>query len=200
MRTKALFGVPQLYENRNYTDSGAANACLLLARLLGNRKPDMWAKRSADVNWEDLRNNNVIVLGKPQADPDIARLLPKEHFVEAGGTIRNVQPRPGEMTEWVDHAHPSDKSRNWMEKYALVTMMPGPQPGKWILSMAGSGSEHPWAMAQFLTSAESARDLVARLRQPSGQMPSSWQVIIRADFKAQAPIKVAYVTHRILAP
>lgn len=198
MRVKELFAVPQVYENRNYTDFGAANACLLLARLLGSRQPAMVAKRSSDVHWEDLRNNNVIILGKPAADPDVARLLPKDHFLEVGGNIRNLRPMPGEMTSWEDHAHPSDPSKNWTEKYALVTMMPGPQPGRWILSMAGSGSEHPWAMARFLTSPESARDLVARLREPSGRVPSSSQVVIRADLKAQAPVQVSYVTHRSL--
>lgn len=198
MRTKQLFAVPQIYDNRNYTDFGAANACLALGKLLGGRQPNLWAKRSSDVNWEDLGNNNVIVLGKPNADPDIARLLPKEHFVIDGDKIRNLRPQEGEVAEWTDSGKPWDRSNNWSRKYALITMMPGPQPDRWILSMAGSRSEHLWAMAQFLTSAESARELAAKLRGSSGVVPSSWQVVVQADFKSQAPVKVEYVTHREL--
>lgn len=198
MRAKALFKVPQLYENRNYTDFGAANACLLLGRLLGVRQPNIWAKRSSEVNWEDLGSNNVIVLGKPNADPDIARLLPAEHFVIDGANVRNLQPTAGEPSGWMDDGKPWDRSNNWSRKHGLITMIPGPQRGRWILSLAGSGSEHLWALAHFVTSPESAKQLVGKLRQPTGDLPSSWQAVVRADFKAQSPVKVEYLTHRNL--
>jgi hypothetical protein len=198
MRAKELFGVPQLYENRNYTDFGSANACLLLGKLLGGRQPGISAKRSSDVNWDDLGKHNVVVMGKPFSDPDIARLLPKEHFVIEGARIRNVRPAAGEPSEWTDNGTPWDRSNVWTEKYGLVTLIPGPHPDRWILSLGGSGSEHIWALAQFVTGAESARQLVAKLRQPSGALPPSWQAVVRADFKSQSPVKVEYVTHRTL--
>lgn len=198
MRAKELFGVRQLYENRNYTDFGAASACLLLGRLLGGRQPNILAKRSSDVNWDDLGAHNVVVLGKPNADPDIARLLPKEHFVIEGARIRNLKPAASEPAEWTDNGTPWDRSNTWTQKYGLVTLIPGPRPGRWILSLAGSGSEHVWALAQFMTSPDSARQLSGKLRPQSGAFPSSWQAVVRADFKAQSPVKVEYVTHRTL--
>jgi hypothetical protein len=66
------------------------------------------------------------------------------------------------------------------------------------MSMAGSGSEHPWAMADYLTDPELARDFIRRVRLPSGKLPAAYQVVIRADFKSQTPVKVAYVAHRSL--
>lgn len=198
MRIKELFTVPQIYENRNYTDFGAASSCLLLGKLLGGRQPNLLAKRSSDVSWEDIKKNNVVVLGKPNSDPDIARLLPKEHFVIEGAKIRNLNPKAGEPREWIDKGTPWDRSNNWTEKFGLITMIRGPHPGRWLLSLGGSGSEHPWAMTQFLTSAESARLLVPKLRAPSGVLPEAWQVVVRADFKSQSPVKVEYVTHRNL--
>lgn len=198
MRTKALFGLPQIYENRNYTDFGSASACLLLGQLLGGRQPQIVGKRSTDVSWDDLGRHNVIFLGKPHADPDIARLLPKEHFQISGATMHNRQPRENEPAEWKDDGRAWDRSNNWSQKFGLVTLIPGPHEGRWILSLAGSGSEHIWALAQFLTSPEGARQLSEKMRGAQGQMPSSWQAVIRADFKAQSPVKVEYVTHRRL--
>jgi hypothetical protein len=198
MRMKQFFNAPQLYENRDYIDFGAANAVFQLSKLLGTRKQNIFAKRSTDVTWEDLKTNNVIIMGKPAADPTVSHWLARGKFMQVGGLIRNLHPAAGELSEWVDHPDPADSSRNWTEKYGLITMIPGPEPGKWVMSMAGSGSEHPWAMADYLTDPEHAKDFVRRVRLPSGKLPTAYQVVIRADFKSQTPVKVAYVAHRSL--
>lgn len=198
MRMKHLFNAPQLYENRDYIDFGAANAVFQLSKLLGTRKQNMFAKRSTDVTWDDLKGNNVIIIGKPDADPTVSHWLAKGKFLEVGGQIQNLHPASGEPREWVDHPDPADSSRNWTEKYALITMLPGPGQGNWVMSMAGSGSEHPWAMADYFTSREHAKDFVRHLRLPSGRLPAAYQVVIRADFKSQTPVRVAYVAHRTL--
>jgi hypothetical protein len=70
--------------------------------------------------------------------------------------------------------------------------------GNWVMIMAGSGSEHPWAMADYFTNPENAKDFIRHLRLPSGRFPSAYQVVIRAEFKAQTPVKVTYVAHRSL--
>ncbi|HWD99878.1 MAG TPA: hypothetical protein VG345_12600, partial [Bryobacteraceae bacterium] len=196
MRLKRLFNVPQVYEDRNYVDFGAANAVFQLCRLLATRKQNISAKRSTDVTWDDLKANNVIIIGKPDADPTVSRWLARGKFMEAGGRIRNLHPAAGELNEWLDD--PGDASQNWARKYALITMLAGPGHANWVMSMSGSGSEHPWAMAEYLTSPEHVRELVRHLRLSSGKLPSTWQVVIRAEFKSQTPVRVAYVAHRSL--
>jgi hypothetical protein len=198
MRIKQFFNAPQLYENRDYVDFGSANAVFQLSKLLATRKQNIFAKRSTDVTWDDLKANNVIILGKPEADPTVSRWLAKGKFIEVGGRIRNLHPAAGEQSEWVDNVDPSDSSQGWTEKYALITMLAGPGQGNWVMSMAGSGSEHPWAMADYLTIPEHATELVRNLRLPSGKLPASYQVVIRVDFKSQIPVKVSYVAHRSL--
>jgi len=198
MRIKQLFNAPQLYENHDYVDFGSANAVFQLSKLLATRKTNILAKRSTDVTWDDMKADNVIIMGKPEADPTVSLWLAKGQFLESGGHIRNLHPAAGEVSEWVDHADPGDSSQRWAQKYALITMLPGPGQGNWVMSMAGSGSEHPWAIAEYFTNPEDAKDLVRHLRLPSGRLPASYQVVIRADFKAQIPVKVTYVAHRSL--
>jgi hypothetical protein len=198
MRIKQFFHAPQLYENRDYVDFGSANAVFQLSKLLATRKQNIFAKRSTDVTWDDLKANNVIIIGKPEADPTVSRWLAKGKFMEVGGRIRNLHPAAGEQSEWVDNLDAPDSSQSWAEKYALITMLAGPGQGNWVMSMAGSGSEHPWAMADYLTIPEHATELVRHLRLPSGKLPASYQVVIRVDFKSQIPVKVSYVAHRSL--
>jgi hypothetical protein len=198
MRIKQFFNAPQLYENRDYVDFGSANAVFQLSKLLATRKQNIFAKRSTDVSWDDLKANNVIIMGKPEADPTVSRWLAKGKFIEVGGQIRNLHPLAGEQSQWVDHLDPEDSSQSWAEKYALITMLAGPGQGNWVMSMAGSGAEHPWAMADYLTIPEHATELVRHLRLPSGKLPASYQVVIRVDFKSQIPVKVSYVAHRSL--
>lgn len=198
MRIKQFFNTPQLYENRDYVDFGSANAVFQLSKLLATRKQNIFAKRSTDVTWDDLKANNVIIMGKPEADPTVSRWLAKGEFIEAGGQIRNLHPAAGEQSEWVDNLDSPDPAQSWAEKYALITMLAGPGQGNWLMSMAGSGSEHPWAMAEYLTMPEHAAELVRHLRLPSGKLPASYQVVIRVDFKSQIPVKVSYVAHRSL--
>jgi hypothetical protein len=196
MSLKRFFKVPQLYENRNYVDFGAANAVFQLSHLLATRKQNMAAKRSSDVTWDDLKANNVIIIGKPEADPTVSHWLERGKFREAGGRIVNLYPAPGELSVWADDE--GDGAQKWKQKYALVTMMRGPGEANWVMSMSGSGSEHPWAMADYFTNPEHARDLVKHLSLPSGKLPPVYQVVIRAEFKSQTPVKVAYVAHRTL--
>jgi hypothetical protein len=198
MRMKQFFKVPQVYENHDYVDFGSVNAVFQLSKLLATRKANIFAKRSSDVTWDDLKTNNVVIMGKPDADPTVSRWLSKGKFMEVGGRIRNLQPARGEASEWVDQSDGGDSSQNWAEKYALITMLPGPEQGNWVMCMAGSGSEHPWAMANYFTNPEQVTNLVSHLRLPSGKLPAAYQVVIRADFKAQTPVKVTYVAHRSL--
>jgi hypothetical protein len=198
MRIKQLFSVPQVYENHDYVDFGSANAVFQLSKLLATRKQNIFAKRSSDVTWDDMKANNVVILGKPEADPTVSHWLAKGKFMEVGGHIRNLHPLAGEVNEWVDHADIAGSPQSWAEKYALVTMLAGPGQGNWVMCMAGSGSEHPWAIANYFTNPEDAKELVRHLRLPSGKLPASYQVVIRAEFKAQIPVKVSYVAHRSL--
>jgi hypothetical protein len=198
MKIQKLFDLPQLYENRNYTDFGAVQAVFSLARLLSSKKPNISLKRSVDVTWNDIRDNDLIFLGKPNTDPQIQHFLAKSEFIDEGARIRVLHPKAGEPSEYVEKFDPAGPS-NWNEKYAVISMVRGDGPGKRVLSMAASGSEHPWAVSAYMTAPAHVKELFDHLRLPSGGMPAAYQVVIRARFRGQEPTKVEYVTHRVLS-
>jgi hypothetical protein len=196
-RVQHLFGIRQLYGSWNYTDVGSPQALFYLTRLLSSRIGSIAVKSSLDVTADDLRSNNIILVGKPWTDPEIDRTLSRAELIDANGKILNVHPAPGEQAEYKDDNDPTDPNR-WTVKYSVITLMPGPVKGRKILTLTGSGSEQPSALAYYMTSPDSAGELLKRMKLTSGKLPEYFQILVRAEFKSLAPIKVDYVIHRAL--
>jgi hypothetical protein len=196
-RVQHLFGIRQLYGSWNYTDVGSPQALFYLTRLLSSRIGSISVKSSLNVTADDLRSNNIILVGKPWTDPEIDRTLSQAELIDVNGKIRNVHPAPGEQAEYKDDNDPTDPNR-WTVKYSVITLMPGPAKGRKILTLTGSGSEQPSALAYYMTSPDSAGELLKRMKLTSGRLPEYFQILVRAEFKSLAPIKVDYVIHRAL--
>jgi hypothetical protein len=198
-KMQRLFDSPKLYENSYYTDFGSAQAVFLIARQLSARKPDIRLTLSVDLTWNDIRGNHLILLGRANTDPQVRHFLAGSEFIEELRRVRVVHPRKGEPSEYVLRPD-SPESPNWVEKYAVITMVPGPDPAKRVLILAATGPELPWAVASYLTTPSSAKNLVDHLRLPSGRLPDFYQVVVRAEFKGTQPTRIEYVTHRVLSP
>ena len=196
-RVQQLFAPPR-YGNRDYADAGTPAALFCLTRLLSNRIPNLSVKNSIDLTAADLRDNNVILLGKPGMDPDVEHVLARGELVDNGGDrILNVHPRAGEQSEYHDQYDAANPDR-WAQKSSVITMMPGSQPGRRILTLTAQGSEQPGALAWYISNPDMVRDLVGRMRAAGGAVPDFFQVLIRAEYKSKAVVKVDYITHRTL--
>lgn len=66
--------------------------------------------------------------------------------------------------------------------------------------LAGNWTQGTLAAAQYMSSSVYARDLLDRIRLPSGQIPKYFQVIITSKYKNWTSIEISYVTHRVLGP
>jgi hypothetical protein len=196
MKIKGLFRVQQLHESPNYADLGFVHAGFLLGRQLGTRRVDIYLKRSTDLTWNEIRSSNLIFLGKPHSDPQIRHFLSQTEFVYRHNGVMVLHPKAGEPQEYVEKVDLSPAG--WSEKYCIITMMPGVTPGRHILSLAASGTEHSWAVASYVTDPVKAKELVKHLRLPSGKLPEYYQVVVRARFKGLEPTDIDYMTHRVL--
>jgi hypothetical protein len=186
----------ELQPTSDYADFGAVHASFLLGRLLGPQHGEIGLKHSGSLGWEDLWNSNVIFIGKPNLNPAVRYALKSTDFADDElGLIRNLHPRPGEsLTYHSANTHGSGV------KYALITVLPGPQTGHRVMILSGAGAEFMWALAEAVTDPAHVKDLVSHLRLPSGEMPGAFQVVIEATFESNVPIKVRYVTHRVSKP
>jgi hypothetical protein len=179
----------------SFTGIGEATGAFLLSKLLHTRKPNLILKRSNAMSWDDIKDHNVIFVGSPKFIPHLKDFPPKGDFVIEGGVIRNLQPRPGELLEYRDVWKPKVEL---VEDYALIHRSPGLHDRGEIMVLASSSTDGTWAAVEYVTAAAHGRDLVNRLRQPSGDLPKSYQVVIKARFKEQVPVEISYVTHRVI--
>jgi hypothetical protein len=86
------------------------------------------------------------------------------------------------------------------EDYATFSVSAGPERGQHILDLVCAQSELFWPLTVYLTEAPYAKELVQHLRLPSGKLPDSFEVVVKAQFPAGAdPIHIRYVTHRVLS-
>ena len=182
---------PELAERFDYADYGAVHAAFLLGRLLGR---EVGLKHSNSLGWEDIWNSNIVFLGKPNLNPSIRYSLEGKDFVETehGAAIRNLHPLPGEPELYRMAA-----THGAGEKYGLITVLPGPQPGRRMMILSSSAAELMWALAEAVTSPARVQEIMSRVILPSGEAPPAFQVVIAATFESNVPVKIRYVTHRV---
>jgi hypothetical protein len=184
-------GEAELRETRDYADFGSVHAAFLLGRLLSGVRLDVGLKHSSSLDWQDVWNSHLVFIGKPDLNPIIRSLLEGRDFhADELGVIHNARPLPGEAEQYRSvHSHGSG------EKYALITRLRGPQPGRYQLVLGSAAAELMWALAESVTNPGHAAELFSHLRTPSGQYPEEFQLVIRATFQANVPVGIQYVTH-----
>ena len=194
---KATLGSDYALPSHNFTGIGEATGAFLLAKFLLARGCEPALTRSNILSWEDVRNNNLIFLGSPKFNLQLESIPIPRDFIIEGGSLQNLRPRDGEQRSYGE-VWSADKSAI-LEGYALITRLPGLHGRGEMTMLAASSTEGTWAAVEYVTQAPYAQDLVGRLRTPSGDLPRSYQVVIKAEFKTQVPLEISYVTQRQLA-
>ncbi|MGH8703739.1 MAG: hypothetical protein ACREVR_21515, partial [Burkholderiales bacterium] len=193
--------------NYGYTGVGEATATMLLYKsfLAGRREPQL--KRSNQLSWEDIANNNLIFVGSHKYNRHLRDLPVARAFTIESGTVRNLQPAAGESAIYGSLGKPTE---TLTECYALVSRFPGLHGHGEITVLESPRTEGAWGAAIYLSSADHVKDLVNRLRQPSDRMadqmadqmaqklPGAFQVLIKVNIQTQVPVQISYVTHRVL--
>jgi len=191
-RLQQTLGATGLTPAPIYTGVGEATAAFLLCRLLSSEK-DLQIKRSSALTWDDVKENDVIFVGCPKYNLQLRELLSQQDFFMDGNRIVNRRPRKGEPPEYIGTCPPN--SAYVVEDYALITKLPSFQ-GRQLIVFAASSTEGTWAASEFVTNEVHAREFVSSLAGPSGIMPPSYQVVIRARFRSQVPFEMRMVASR----
>jgi len=107
----------------------------------------------------------------------------------------NLHPRAGEQAEYHDQ-YDADKSRPVAQKYSVITMMPGIGAGRRILTLNCPGVRAARRARLVYFHPDMVRDLVGRMRTGGTGVPDFFQILVRAEYKSKAVVKVDYITHR----
>ena len=180
-----------------YTGTGEAGSAFLIAKLLSTRRSALLLTHSNVLSWQQIADNNVVFIGPPKFNPQLqAPALRQDIVIEPEG-IRNLKPQPGEPVFLRDQISPERPSEG--ETAALISHAPGLSGTGDVWVIAGNGSPDTLAAAEWVTEPRRARELVARLRTASGEMPKYYQVVLKVTFKQSIPVESSYVFHHVLS-
>ncbi len=176
-----------------FTGAGEASAAFLLGKLLATRRTDILLTRSNLLSWQQISDHSVVFLGPPKFNPQLqAAVMTQDIVVEPEG-IRNLKPHPGEPAYLPDRVVPERPSEG--ETHAVISRLQGIAAAGEFLIIAGNASPDTLAASEWLSRPWLAKELVDRLRTPSGGLPRSYQVVLKVAFKQGIPVQSSYVFH-----
>jgi hypothetical protein len=194
----------------HYTGIGEAMGVYFLGDLFYRADHSIRVKRSLLLTWDDIKSNNIVVLGSP-AENFLFRDLPLEQdFVfrivtdEKGNKsfgVVNTRPRPGEQEVYL--ARQEGPSRSQIsEDYAVISFLRGLDPKNRILLLAGVTTFGTQAAAEYMSKPEHMEELISRLNTSpdlkSPVLPPFYQVLIKVKVNGGVPVQISYVTHHAL--
>lgn len=194
----------------HYTGIGEVMGAFQLGELFAKLHHPARVKRSLLLNWEDLKTENIVVLGSPaenlflrdlpQRQEFVFKPMPDEQGKQSFGIV-NTRPQSGEQIRYF--AKQDGPSRSQIsEDYAVVSLLQGLNGDKRMLILAGITTLGTQAAAEYVTKPDYIRDLIQRLNTASAgqppKLPENYQVLVKVKVNGGVPAQISYVTHRVL--
>jgi hypothetical protein len=174
-----------------------------LGKLLAVCPVSISIVRSGVVSWEDMAENNVLLIGsRIYAEQQRSLSAPLDITLDESG-IHVLHPRPGESAYLQDHypgpaAVQSFSEPDDGEVHALITHTPGPLGSGDIQSFSSNHGPGTLAAVQWFTNPNLAHILIDKLRKPNGEIPRYYQIVLKVKYKDSVPTEISYLLHREL--
>jgi len=194
----------------HYTGIGEVMGVYSLADFFLKTGHPFRVKRSLLLTWDDVKTENLVVLGSPAEnlllrdlpqDQDFVFRLLKNDKQETSFGVANTKPGAGELAAYF--AKQEGLSRSQIsEDYAVISMLKGLNENYRLLILAGITTFGTQAAAEYVTKPEYIKDLIAHLATSSAEgpprLPSYFQILIKVKVNGGVPVQISYVTHHEL--
>ena len=153
----------------HYTGVGEVLAIHQLDHVFNLFRRQLRVKRGALFSLDDAKNNDLIFVGSPSENLSLVDLPGTREFVfqrlDSGPrkgdlAVQNVHPQPGEPQFFV--ATPANQPTT--EDYAVVSLLPGLDPSRSILILAGNSTFGTQAAVEYVCREDSVKELLRRLK------------------------------------
>jgi hypothetical protein len=196
---------PTILPRYYYTGLGELSASFQLGKLLGDSGLDMSTTWSSILSWQQIVDDNILLVGPARVFRDQLRKLPvhPELALSEDG-IHDLQGKPSQPALFADNYPSINGDQSAISDdgivYALVSRMPGPLGSGCIETFSSNHSPGTEGAVEFFTKPNLAGQLVAKLRESNGHVPRFFQVVIKVAYRDAIPVEISYVTHRELQP
>jgi hypothetical protein len=177
-----------------YTGVGELASVYALARLFDRYHTSFVLKRSLLVTWDQASQSNLIFLGSVAENPSL-RLLPSTmNFTMTTGAgfagFVNHDPGPGELPLYTrPEARPGHPMTT---DYALLAMLPGPQPGKRVLVFSGLTTLGTESAVEFACRNSTVDQLLRRAAGPDGSL-RPFEALLQTSIVGGVPMETHLV-------
>ena len=173
----------------HYTGVGEVLAIHQLDHVFSLLNRPLRVKRGALFSLDDAKNNDLIFVGSPSENLTLVDIPGTREFIfqrlDSGPrkgdlAVRNVHPLPGEPQLFL--ATPANQPT--IEDYAVVSLLPGLDPTRSVLILAGNSTFGTQAAVEYVCREDSIKELLQRLKvsKPSDLKP----------FEALLHVKIAH--------
>jgi len=173
----------------HYTGVGEVLAIHELDHIFTLFNRQLRVKRGALFSLDDAKNNDLIFVGSPSENLSLLDIPGTQDFVfrrlESGPrkgdlAVIDLHPQTGEPSIFL--ATPANHAT--VEDYAVITLLPGLDPSRSILILAGNSTFGTQAAVEYVCREDSLKELLQRLRvsKPSDVKP----------FEALLHVKIAH--------
>lgn len=185
----------------HYTGVGEVLAIHQLDHVFEMLNRPLRVKRGALFSLDDAKNNDLIFVGSPSENLTLADIPGTAEFVfqrlnsgprKGDLAVRNVHPLPGEPPVFL--ATPANQPTT--EDYAVVALLPGLDPTRSILILAGNSTFGTQAAVEYVCREDSVKELLQRLKisRPSDLKP--FEALLHVKIVHGVPVMTDLVSLR----
>jgi hypothetical protein len=178
----------------HYTGVGEVLAIHSLDQVFSRLGRPLLVKRGSLLSLDDAKNADLIFVGSPAGNPALLDVPGMEDFVfqrvssgprRGDLAIVNRSPRPGEQTTFL--ASRSDDPL--IEDYAVIGLVPGLAPGRFMLILAGTTTFGTQGVVEFVSRPDSVERLLKQLPGAISGPIKPFEALVRVKIARGVPVE-----------
>ncbi len=185
----------------HYTGVGEVLAIHQLDHLFSLFNRPLRVKRGALFSLDDAKNNDLIFVGSPSENLTLLDIPGSKEFIfqrlDSGPrkgdlAVFNVHPKPGEPKEFL--ATPANQAT--IEDYAIVSLLPGLDPSRSILILAGNSTFGTQAAVEFVCQEDSVKELLRQLNVKKAADLKPFEALLHVKIAHGVPVTTELISVR----
>jgi hypothetical protein len=185
----------------HYTGVGEVLAIHQLDRVFYMLNRPLRVKRGALFTLDDAKNNDLIFVGSPSENLTLLDIPGTREFIfkrlDSGArrgdlAVINVHPQPGEPPYFL--ATPANQPT--VEDYAVVALLPGLDPSRSVLILAGNSTFGTQAAVEYVCREDSIKELLQRMKVSKPADLKPFEAVLRVKIAHGVPVVAELVALR----
>jgi hypothetical protein len=180
-----------------YTGIGEVLGIHALDLTIAQFNRSLRVKRGGLLSLDDVENNDMIYIGSSLENLTLRDVPGLQDFefqlIEDGprsgeAKLLNLAPHPGEPKEFFPSALPLT------EDYAVVALVPGLNPSRWALILAGTSTIGTEGAVEFVCREDTVRDLLGKIGNIKPGTKPLFEAVLDVQIKGGVPVHSSVVS------